>query len=64
MEWLSIVKSGDHHAEVVKTRLDGTGAWLLQRNEVREWLESRDSAVLWLHGKGNIQSTSVRQSKG
>ena len=59
LEWLSKVKCEDHHTEVVKTRLEGTGAWLLQRSEIREWLESKESSILWLHGKGNIHSTSV-----
>ena len=54
LEWLSIVKCEDHHAEVVKTRLEGTGAWLLQRREIRNWLEAEESSVLWLHGKGKI----------
>ena len=58
LEWLSIVKCEDHHAEVVKTRLEGTGAWLLQRQEIRNWLEAEESSVLWLHGKGNIRGAS------
>ena len=59
LEWVSGVKCEDHHAEVVKIRLEGTGAWLLQRREVQGWLESDESSVLWLHGKGNMHSTSV-----
>ena len=59
LNWLSEVKSEDHHAEVVKTRLEGTGAWLLHRQEIRNWLEAEESSVLWLHGKGNIHRTSV-----
>ena len=59
LEWLSKVKCEDHHAEVVKARLEGTGAWLLQRQEIRHWLELEESSVLWLHGKGNVQDISV-----
>ena len=59
LEWLSEVKCEDHHAEVVRTRLEGTGAWLLQRKEIREWLESEGSSTLWLHGKGSRHSASV-----
>ena len=44
--------------EVVKTRLEETGAWLLQRREIQKWLESEKSSVLWLHGKGNRDSLS------
>ena len=55
LEWLSKIKSRDHHAEVARTRLEGTGAWLLQRKEIRSWLEAEESSILWLHGKGNTQ---------
>ena len=54
LEWLSEVKCEDHHAEVVKTRLERTGMWLLRRHEIRNWRESEESSILWLHGKGNI----------
>ena len=57
--WLSEVKCEDHHQEVVKVRLEGTGTWVLQRQEIRDWLESEESSVLWLHGKGNIRSASA-----
>ena len=59
LEWISQVKCDDHHAEVVKTRLEGTGGWLLQRKEIRGWLESEGSSTLWLHGKGNIHGASI-----
>ena len=64
LEWVSGVKCEDHHAEVVKIRLEGTGAWLLQRREVQGWLESDESSVLWLHGKGSIHTTSVLREQG
>ena len=64
LEWLSQVKCEDHHAEVVKTRLKGTGAWLLRRQEIRSWLESEESSVLWLHGKGFIHRTSILLKQG
>ena len=63
LEWVSGVKCEDHHAEVVKIRLEGTGTWLLQRQEVQGWLESEESSILWLHGKGNIY-TSVLLEQG
>ena len=59
LEWLSKVKCEGHHAEVVKARLEGTGAWLLQRQEIQDWLESEKSSILWIHGKGNIHSAPL-----
>ena len=64
LEWVSEVRCEDHHAEVVKTRLEGTGSWLLQRQEIQSWLESEESSVLWLHGKGNICDTPVLLEHG
>ena len=63
LEWLSIVKSGDHHAEVVKAHLDGTGTRCYK--EMRYWSGLNQGIRLFCGFMGKvIQSTSVRQSKG
>ena len=63
LEWVSGVKCEDHHAEVVKIRLEGTGTWLFQRQEIQGWLESEESSILWLHGKGNIYTSVVLEQR-
>lgn len=39
-----------HHKTARKSRLEGSGQWLLQKPEYRSWRESSTSSVLWLHG--------------
>ncbi|GAA91823.1 hypothetical protein RIB2604_02113150 [Aspergillus luchuensis] len=57
LEWISPVQYGAHHDTVSGNRTPGTGEWLLQKNEFREWEEGSSSAVLWLRGSPGTGKT-------
>jgi hypothetical protein len=50
LQWLSIVLYEQHHQNVRKDRLLGSGMWLLSRSEFTLWRSSSMSSILWLHG--------------
>ncbi|KAI5792009.1 hypothetical protein EDC01DRAFT_746799, partial [Geopyxis carbonaria] len=50
LKWTSNVPYEQHHQRIKETRLDGTGEWILQRNEYQEWRASSSSMLLLLHG--------------
>ena len=50
LQWLSIVPHEQHHQNVRKDRLPGSGMWLLSKSEFTLWRSSSMSSILWLHG--------------
>lgn len=50
LQWISSVEYAKHHLTAAEDRVQGTGEWLFRRNDFIEWQNSRDSAILWLHG--------------
>jgi len=50
LEWISTIPYTSHHRKISEGRLDGTGEWLLARNEYRDWRESSASKLLLLRG--------------
>lgn len=63
-QWLSTIPCEAHHQEAYKKFLKGTGIWLLERREFKDWQKqtSNDFAIFWLHGipgSGKSKLTSL-----
>ena len=50
LEWISDVPYTSHHKRIGEGRLEGTGKWLLGRDEYRTWRSSSASKLLLLRG--------------
>lgn len=50
LRWVSEAEYQKHHWNAKEDRIDGTGEWLLRRQEFQEWQASGVSSILWLHG--------------
>ncbi|KAN0072796.1 hypothetical protein V8E54_008910 [Elaphomyces granulatus] len=48
--WLSTIPYEQHHQNVRKDRLNGSGLWLLGKPKFTDWRLSSVSSILWLHG--------------
>ncbi|KAF6227916.1 hypothetical protein HO133_007644 [Letharia lupina] len=60
LRWLSSQPHLDHHQQIKKQALPGSGQWLLQDRQYIKWYEQSASSLLWLHGKqGSGKSTLV-----
>ena len=60
LRWVSPQPYMEHHKQVSKHTLSGTGRWLLEDSTYAQWLKSSTSSLLWLHGKvGSGKSTLV-----
>ena len=60
LEWLSQTKYQAHHRVVSEQRLEGTGHWLLAKDEFVQWRASAESCLLWLHGIRKRMSPNLR----
>ena len=50
----------EHHEQISKRALPGTGRWLLDDPAYAQWHKESASSLLWLHGKvGSGKSTLV-----
>lgn len=60
LSWLSSEPYQQHHQQVKRQTLQGTGQWLLQDPIYAKWLQDSSSSLLWLHGKpGSGKSTLI-----
>ncbi len=60
LRWLSSQPYIEHHEQIFKHVLSGSGAWLLQDPLYIQWHRNSASSLLWLHGKvGSGKSTLV-----
>ena len=60
LQWLSSQPYMEHHDQIAKNVLPGSGAWLLQDPIYTQWHRNSASSLLWLHGKvGSGKSTLV-----
>jgi len=50
LEWISTIPYTEHHTRIGTVRLPGTGEWLFQKGEYKEWLSSSVSRLLLLRG--------------
>ena len=58
--WLSSQPYIEHHQQIKRQALSGSGQWLLQDPLYSQWYEQSVSSLLWLRGKpGSGKSTLV-----
>jgi hypothetical protein len=50
LRWISVIPYTEHHTRITAARLAGTGEWLFQKREYKEWLSSSVSKLLLLRG--------------
>ncbi|RYP48438.1 hypothetical protein DL769_011203 [Monosporascus sp. CRB-8-3] len=50
LRWISPIHFQDDHHFATAGRVSGTGEWLLQHPQYREWRDSSASTLFWLHG--------------
>lgn len=50
LKWMSRVEYAKHHLNAKEGCVEGTGEWLLQKEEFLEWQNSSTSSILWLRG--------------
>lgn len=51
LNWISTFEYEMKHHAIRMPRVEGTGEWLLDREEYRQWRDDEDSPkVLWCHG--------------
>ena len=50
LNWLSPIPYRCHHERAHSEILLGTGAWLLEDDNLIEWRKTSSSSILWLHG--------------
>lgn len=50
IQWISPIPYKQHHNQVKKDLMDGTGEWFLNGNELLEWRGSSTSSIMWLRG--------------
>ena len=60
LQWVSAQPYLEHHEQISKNALPGTGKWLLEDSTYADWHRGSTSSLLWLHGKvGAGKSTLV-----
>ena len=60
LRWLSAQPYIEHHEQIFKHALPGSGQWLLRDSTYIDWLQNSTSSLVWLHGKvGSGKSTLV-----
>jgi hypothetical protein len=50
LNWLSSIQYERNHRTAREGRTNGTGKWLLEHKQFRDWRGSSSSTILWLHG--------------
>ena len=50
LEWISSEPYAQHHQQMKKGLVSGTGQWLLTDDLYLHWVEDSTSSILWLHG--------------
>ena len=50
LDWLSPIRHDLYHSAIQKDILTSSGRWLFENPDFRDWRESAESAVLWMHG--------------
>jgi len=59
LRWISIIPYTEHHTRITAARLAGTGEWLFQKGEYKEWLSSSVSKLLLLRGIRKFRAPPV-----
>ncbi|PGH18939.1 hypothetical protein AJ80_04266 [Polytolypa hystricis UAMH7299] len=56
---ISPIPYASHHKSVRKDRLNGSGQWLLAKQEYQEWRSDSSPSVIWLHGIPGSGKTKI-----
>ncbi|KAI5810798.1 hypothetical protein BZA77DRAFT_161382 [Pyronema omphalodes] len=59
LEWISNTPYTSHHERINLRRLEGTGMWLLKRDDYRAWISSSVSKLLLLRGTPGAGKTYI-----
>ncbi|KAI5790570.1 hypothetical protein FPQ18DRAFT_277531, partial [Pyronema domesticum] len=59
LEWISTIPYSSHHGRINAGRLEGTGKWLLEREDYRTWISSSVSKLLLLRGTPGAGKTYI-----
>lgn len=61
LDWLSLADDGAQHSDYISTRESGTGQWLLDSSEFREWLHGSHSTLYCkgIPGSGKTILTAI-----
>lgn len=51
LRWVSAQPYLEHHGQILKNALAGTGKWLLEYPAYADWHKGSTSSLLWLHSK-------------
>lgn len=62
LEWISPIPFGKNHDNVKETRTPGTGEWLLQHRDYRDWEGKNSSVLFWLQGSPGTGKTYLTSS--
>lgn len=64
LEWpakLSGLNFDEDHDRIFKRRHQDTGNWLVESEVFHEWIDGKQSCVLWCHGNHKIPQTTLQQ---
>lgn len=59
LSWLSTIPYVQHHRQIIDEVQKGTGIWFLHDPDYRDWRDSRESSLLWLHGPAGTGKSSL-----
>ena len=59
LRWISQIPHESDHEFARRDRLDGSGEWLLEREECKEWRNTSSSTIFWLHGIRRSASSAI-----
>ncbi|KAI5821056.1 hypothetical protein BZA77DRAFT_272596 [Pyronema omphalodes] len=59
LAWISNIPYKSHHDRINSTRLEGTGMWLLERDDYKAWISSSVSKLLLLRGTPGAGKTYI-----
>jgi len=51
LDWISNIDFEKMHDDIYTKKHEGTGDWLIQKQEFQTWFGSSQSSLLWCHGK-------------
>jgi hypothetical protein len=51
LDWISTADFEKVHDSIYAKKHNGTGNWLIEKEEFRTWFSSSKSSLLWCHGK-------------
>jgi hypothetical protein len=59
LRWISSVKYNAHHREIIENVLEGSGKWLFEKAEFRQWSSMATSSLLWIRGDRELPLRNI-----